>query len=72
MTRNPEQAPRGLTSEEMSSVSGGATNFETPAGAAFLAGFLAGGGTLGNPQPEAPWPPAGRGDCNTNHNGVKY
>lgn len=61
---------RPLTDAEIEVVSGGVTNAETPLGKAFIAGFLAGGGTMGNPGPA--WPPAGRGDCNTNHNGVKY
>ena len=61
---------RPLTDAEMALVSGGITNAQTALGRAFINGFLAGGGTMGNP--DSGWPPAGRGDCNTNHNGVKY
>jgi hypothetical protein len=61
---------RPLTDAEMGVVSGGITNAQTALGKAFISGFLAGGGTMGNPG--TPWPPAGRGECNTNHNGVKY
>jgi hypothetical protein len=61
---------RPLTDAEMGVVSGGITNAQTALGKAFISGFLAGGGTMGNPG--IPWPPAGRGECNTNHNGVKY
>ncbi len=59
-----------LTANQLQGVAGG----ENALVSAFIKGFLAGGGTLGNPTPapETPWPPAGRGDCNTNHNGVKY
>ena len=69
MTISIEQI-RPLTDAEMGVVSGGITNAETPLGQAFIKGFLAGGGTMGDPGP-APIP-AGRGECNTNHNGVKY
>jgi hypothetical protein len=61
---------RPLTDAELGVVSGGITNAQTALGKAFISGFLAGGGTMGNPG--TPWPPAGRGECNTNHNGVKY
>jgi hypothetical protein len=71
MTMRIEQTNiRPLTDAEIEVVSGGVTNAETPLGKAFIAGFLAGGGTMGDPG--TPWPPAGRGECNTNHNGVKY
>ena len=59
---------RPLTDADMELVSGGLTNFQTPLGQAFLNGFLAGGGTLGDPG--TPWPPAGRHECHTNHNGL--
>ena len=65
-------AVRELNGDELRLVAGGVTNAETALGSAFIKGFLAGGGTMGNPTPETPWPPAGRGECNTNHNGVKF
>jgi hypothetical protein len=58
-----------LTDAELERVSGGVKNANTLLGAAFISGFLAGGGTMGNPGPAIP---AGRGECRTNHNGVRY
>jgi hypothetical protein len=50
MTISIEQTNiRPLTDAELGVVSGGMTNAETPAGKAFISGFLAGGGTMGNP-----------------------